>query len=431
MSNFTSTVSSDEFEWKVVSAINEVNAFISLAQSVKEEYHNFSGTPANLRTGQPINLKVPFKVMWLIYPNGVCDDKSYTMTKQDIHMAYDTIAEFKRLLEEWSDKNVKIINEVKIVDRPLVVSKEGGAVPSPAHIKTEYDVLLLSGEYNCVITVTNIKTYLGVTYTNFTSNLAYCTISIQQGGENPLLWNTDVAIHEFLHTLETLGKVLDIIYPPTHAYIGDTGQASKEKYPGFSSYITCNPGSPIQRELKLHAFYKDVVKANVKYMDENDAVKYVGMFPSMWKYVAAKNQVQKTIGVYAIKTVDGQYLYADGNALKTRESCEDIPAYRWIIKANANGGFTITPENNISLYVDVGNASTCVGAMVNLWGWSGYIKAQTWDFVKTTDPNPSYRIATKLASNKFLGATEKGSLQLTESGDSNSQKWIFELKKTP
>lgn len=268
-----------------------------LRSSVQTEYGQWAMVPADERI-LPTNMKVPFRIMWLIYTDGVLNEKQYKMTDSCKYLILDTMKEFEGFVETSTNNNVDIINEYKFIDRQIDISNTDTSVNgfysiSPEVAQQEITYYAPTNTYNFVMTVAQIPTNLngsdysaGMCYDSIINGQGYATLYISEKNKSPV----SIIAHEFLHAFEfnrvSNDFLPEIIMPWLHVLPGDDPVGLKitgfEEYNSGGKFLSEAYNSDGDSVPYMRAF----LQANIKYIDPaTKEMKYVGMFPSMWKYV--------------------------------------------------------------------------------------------------------------------------------------------------
>jgi hypothetical protein len=264
-----------------------------LYREVKNEYENGSIIPADLRK-LPVDLNIPFRIMWLIYADGMLDGKRFQMSDSQKQMVFDVMDNFKAGVEKAANHNVKIFNDYTIIQRQIDISdtkpEVGGSYISPEMAKPDIDKYAPSDDYHFVFAISFINTapVRGVSVGSLWVEQGYANCNFYQTGD---ALNTSIAVHEFLHAFETErspGSLPGINIPPRHAIIVGT-EGINEFYPGYEIYAYEGEfhEEAVEYDYRHHmlAFDKAIFQANVQYTDPvTEEVRYVGIFPSMWKF---------------------------------------------------------------------------------------------------------------------------------------------------
>lgn len=128
-------------------------------------------------------------------------------------------------------------------------------------------------------------------------------------------------------------------------------------------------------------------------------------------------------GNYYIRNVaQNKYLTADNNTMSlTGFTAAD--AQQWEVKYNKEGFYTITPKNNLKLYLNVTNNWNIDGTTISLYKWSGYPTAQTWQI--RLNQSGYYNFVPKVSTTRGLTYGDGGFTIDTLNG-STTQDWVIE-----
>jgi hypothetical protein len=253
--------------------------------NVKAEYDLFSPFPAEARE-TVTGLNIPIRIMWLIYTNGVLDGKTYAMSGGYRQMVFDVMGQFKEGIEKATGNNVEIINDYTVIHRELDISENrpdvGSSFISNALVQTDIDQFAPASSFHFVFTVSAIDTrpIRGVSSGSLWFEQGYANCYFVEGDPH----NASVAVHEFIHALEIdfhPGIFPGIEIPLRHALF--------ENYPGYEAYATDGEyneaASQFDDEYFMRVFERDFFKADIRFTEPHTgAIKYVGIFPSMWQY---------------------------------------------------------------------------------------------------------------------------------------------------
>ena len=223
----------------------------------------------------------------------------------------------------------------------------------------------------------------------------------------PSLYATAVAVHEWLHQIEYLGKFLKIKYPPTHAYQGTP------KYPEYKKYVSD------QNNYDYFEFYELVLSGKVPY-NGKDKVKHVGMYPDMWP-LTKRDTVLNKVGLYKITNLNNEYLYVDESDNSLTVSQKE---FLWQIYYGGANRFILIPDNNPKLRIDLSNAWDKERNKVSMHKYTGYDDAQSWKL--TLNYDGTYCLRTPYKSGRAITIDEEGSCAyISTTGDEPSyfQKW--------
>lgn len=384
----------------------------SLIDQAKEQAEN--GDYTNL------DAPAPFKVLFLAYQSVKYNGVIYTMTTAQKNYLNQIAKNFEASVEKFANNNVDIEITVffvgSTVDIPAKYNSDGSAGPFTITLgdaKAALSERNVMGTYDSVICTSGYSgnSVLGMTYDAIHNGYGYSYIKLGSVTAipdltRPTTLGTQVAIHEWLHQLESFRVWLGIDYPDTHAYQGG------DKYKDYEHY-TVDP------EIEWASYYKDVLSAKVLYKGS----KYIGMYPKMWRVTPRAMMA----GTFCIKNAgSGQYLKLaeDKNKLNQSAFIQE-PSIKWILYYRKNNSFTII--NKEKYRFDVLNAYNQNGTFINAGATSSVVKAQTWD-IQTNDDG-TYSIFTMLDGTRRciqIGTQSSDRPVLYTADGTDSQKWIFE-----
>ena len=351
--------------------------------------------------------------------------ESFIMDEQQKQFFRDVVANFKEVVELYADYNIVIQPEIIFIDRHITLSGSPTEV-SQALIQSELDLYAPVGVYDAVLvsgSTDHPAIHLGVKTAGYENSYGYCWFKLlaptgnatppasfpytmPTASQAPFL-STNIAIHEWGHMFEFLEGLLDIPFPPVHAYQGSPY--------GFTGYIQY-PNDPVW---DYAVYYRDWLSGNVSYTSGGNTQK-IGMFPEMWKLTARYLRGEK---VYIKNSGNGLYLtYTSDNS--TSFSATPCP---WYIKYSGNDRIMIFNEQGLTL--DINNAWNVEGNTVKLFGVNGgYPEAQNWRISKNSDN--TYKLTTTFESNNRVLQRNVGTEGTSINTDNNgiNQKWIIEVQ---
>ena len=284
--------------------MEEPESLIHLRDEVYNEYEQWSSVPAEKRD-LPKNMKVPFRVMWLIYTDAVYNGTQYLMTESQIQKIFNNMKLFEERVERVTSNNVDIINEYTLVSRQInfndAAAKDsvyGGSWLSPKLAQPELENYAPPSEYNFVFSTSAFDTALsggphGRCGGYVTAGQGYACHTLYENGG----WGG--ALHEMLHAFEfgrTPSFLSGIEMPWVHAISVGTNGESPELYPGYEGYFIGGEfndellddfrGQSGWETLVGWAYNDKFLQADIQYVNpKTKEIKYVGIYPSMWKYV--------------------------------------------------------------------------------------------------------------------------------------------------
>lgn len=405
-----------------------------LAQMIREAVEQY-----NKEDYTPLDEPVKYYVLWLGFTHVTFGDLDFQMTDFDRDYLQAVTLNYEKTVESISGHNVDITVYLHFVDETVPLTQYPGqdwlyldrntVMPYINHymegreIDTVLTTVQTAGEENRARNEEKDgygvhDVILGLKTDGIESPIGYSTFNLVtpaagtyplENPEIPSLYATAVAVHEWMHQLEHLKKVLGVEYPDTHAYMGP------ESYPGYQKYIAD------LNDYDFFEFYKLVLSGRCPYTG-NGSVKHVGMYPKMWPLIK-RNITQ--LGYFTIKAADGSG-YLTGQEGDVSLTLSD-QACVWDIRYSGNGHFILSPKELPNVRIDLGNAWDSEGNTIGLWHYTGYDDAQSWYLSLNADgtysiktPYPSGRVVTAKKGEKALLCT----LGATE----GVQKWIIEAK---
>ena len=382
---------------------------------------------------------VKYNILWLGYTNVTYGELNFMMTDFDKAYLQAVALNFEKTVERITENNVDISIDLQFIteERELTkVSYDEWLFLAKETIQEDIDKFDDGSKYDSVISTietsgdenvernTGKEGYgvnyaiLGVMLNGIEDGLGYSTFDLGKpvDGTYPLadasipsLYATAVAVHEWMHQFEYLGKYLGIEYPPTHAYFGE------EEYPGYQKYTAG------QNNYDYFEFYELVLSGKLPYND-GSRIKHVGMYPEMWPLVK-RGVALEYLGLYEIKNLNGEYLYANGEdkslTISDKESL-------WNIYYGGSDRFILISNSYPDLRIDLSNAWDIENNTVGIYVYTGYDDAQSWKLKKNTDG--TYCIRTPYSSGRAIAVDSKGSnayISTTENGTSDVQKWVI------
>lgn len=367
-----------------------------------------------------LDAPAPFKVLFLAYQSVKYNGVTYTMTTAQKNYLNLVARNFEASVEKFANNNVNIDITVFFVSGTTDIStkynSDGSAGPFTITLgdaKAALSERNVLGTYDSVLCTSGFtgSSVLGMTYDAIHNGYGYSyinlgTVTSIPNLSRPTALGTQVAIHEWLHQLESFRVWLEIDYPDTHAYQGG------DKYKDYENY-TVDP------EIEWASYYKDVLSAKVLYKGS----KHIGMYPKMWRVTPRAMMA----GTFCIKNAgSGQYLkLADDKNKLNQTAFIQESSIKWILYYRKNNSFTII--NKEKYRFDVLNANNQNGTYINAGATSGVVKAQTWN-IQTNDDG-TYTIYTMLDGMRRciqIGTESTARPVLYTPNGSDSQKWLFE-----
>lgn len=383
--------------------------------------------------GSYTNSSIPsdYKVLFIECKSIKTSTKTYNTTSVEDTIFNEAVKNFEDSVESFSKYNVNIIADKKYITDTINCT---GSYVMYEDIKDYLADLAPYGYYNAVLVCGAVSEFtLGVTSKGqFNGETGYgytyvtiCTSNDQNNvnkGTNtsyPYLTTTNVAIHEWLHTLESY-RDLGISYPNTHGYLENYTEASAASYSALSENddhdcyycdyedifghssedisthsednITAYASSsnysnnyyrwPVYQttgiEVRLTNFYKAVLRGEV--YDISDS-RNVGMFPKLWKL----NPGKMFLGTYTLKLNNNNtyFINNNGSLSYTTAYTNDIK-FQWNLVYDFKHGNVAIISNSDYRRFDIGNlyvSPTCL----NLWYSTGYNTAQTFKPILNSD----------------------------------------------
>lgn len=403
--------------------ITESTAIDQLKTDALEEYSAQDYTNSSI----PSDYRVLFVECKSIATNSL----TYNTSSIDDTIFNEAVQNFEDSVETFSNYNVNIITEKKSIADTITCT--GASYVQYSDIDNYLADLAPAGYYDAVLVCGAVSEFtLGVTskrqFDGETGyGYAYVTIctnndknSINKGTDTsyPYLTTTNVAIHEWLHTLEAYGD-LGIVYPNTHGYLEnytetsaasiyssaleeddccyctyedifgitsdniDTHAENDSMSYSSSSYYSNNYYRwPIYQtsgiEVRLTNFYKAVLRGEVYDISES---RNVGMFPKLWKITPKK----MFLGTYTLKlSNNNMYFYNNDGSLSYTSTYTNDIKFQWNLVYDFKYGNVAIISNLDYKRFDINNlyvSSTCL----NLGYCTGYNTAQTFKPVSNSD----------------------------------------------
>jgi hypothetical protein len=260
-------------------------------REIKQEYLTQSRVPFEERVTQT-DLRVPVRIMWLIYTDGVLDTRRYPMSEEYKQLVFNTINQFKTGVEKATRNNAEIFNYYTIVDREMDISSNrpeiGSSFISKELAMPDIKKYAPESQYHFVFTVSAIDTLpiRGVSTGCIWTEQGYATVHFVEGEAV----NSSTAVHEFIHAFEIdyqPGVFPEIEIPLRHSL--------SQTFSGYEAYAEGGAfnekANSYNETYFMREFEKAFFEGNIRHTDPHTKeVRYVGMFPSMWKYFdAVKN----------------------------------------------------------------------------------------------------------------------------------------------
>ena len=386
----------------------------------------------------PLDEPVKYSVLWLGFTHVTYGELDFRMTDFDREYLQAVVLNYEKSVEAISNHNVDITVDFHFVDDVMPLTKDdrddwlylAQETVQPVidrYLNDTIDTVLTTvqtaGEENRSRNASKEgygvhDVILGLKTAGIEDELGYSTFNLMTPAagtypladpEIPSLYATAVAVHEWMHQLEHLEKVLGVEYPDTHAYMGP------ESFPGYQKYIAD------LNDYDFFEFYKLVLQGKLPYTG-NGEVKLVGMYPKMWPLI--KRNVFN-LGTYTVKAADGLgYLSGQQNDPSLTLSDE---ACAWKIRYSGKERFVLSPSELPNLRIDLGNAWDSEGNSVGLWHYTGYDDAQSW-LISENDDGTCY-LRTPYPSGRVITARKGQASLLCSVGEDGVQKWVIEEKQ--
>ncbi len=381
----------------------------------------------------PLDEPVKYNVLWLGFTHVTFGDLDFQMTDFDREYLEAVALNFEKSVEKITDHNLDISVDLHFIDDTTALTQYPGAewlYLDQGTVQSFIDQYI-TGDTDTVLTTVQTAgeenrarnegkdgfgvhyVMLGLETANLSSPLGYSTFDLTEpkdgtyplaDPEIPSLYATAVAVHEWMHQLEALKTIMNIEYPDTHAYQGQT--------PGYAGFTAD------ANDYDYFEFYKLVLTGKLEYTD-GSTVKHVGMYPKMWRL--AKRSIHN-LGTFTIEAADGKG-YLTGQENDPTLTLSDDPCV-WNIRYWGNGHLALTPAELPDKLIDLSNAWDNEGNTIGLWVYTGYTDAQSWYLTENADG--SYSIKTPYESGRLLTAQKGQAATLCTSGAEGTQKWYIQ-----
>lgn len=379
---------------------------------------------------------VKYNVLWLGFTHVTYGDLDFQMTDFDKEYLQAVALNYEKTLESITNHSLDITVDLHFIDdvAPLTKSyNEDWLYLAQETVQPVIDKYILGSGIDTVLATVQTAgdenrsrnenkegfgvhdVILGLMTAGMDSTIGYSTINLGMPVEGtypladpeiPSLYATAVAVHEWMHQLEYMGKLLNIEYPPTHAYFGP------DDFPGYQKFTAD------ENDYDFFEFYKLVLQGKLPYTT-GDTVKHVGMYPKMWPLI--KRNVYN-LGQYTIKASDGQG-YLNGREDEPRLFISEDEC-TWNIKYIGDGKFMFSPLKMPDKLIDLGNAWDIEDNSISLWIYTGYIDAQSWRIIDNKDG--SYSLQTPYESGRLFTVRGENGAFLCSSGTAGVQKWYID-----
>lgn len=385
------------------------------------------------KSGSYKNTSIPsdYKVLFVECKSIKTNKKTYTATSVEDVIFNEAVKNFEDSVESFAKYNVNIIADKKYINDTINCT---GSYVHYEDIENYLADLAPYGYYDAVLVCGAVSEFtLGVTSkAQFNGDTGYgyayitiCTdsdrnsINKNTNSSYPYLTTTNVAIHEWLHTLESY-RDLGISYPNTHGYLTDYteksvaasssssnnddedcyycnyedifGHSSNDideysehnntAYASNSNYSNNYYRWPIYQttgiEVRLTNFYKAVLRGEI--YDISDS-RNVGMFPKLWNL----NPRKMFLGTYTLKLNNNNtyFINNNGSLSYTTAYTNDIK-FQWnLVYDFKNGNVAIISNSDYKRFdiVNLNVSPTCL----SLGYFTGYNTAQTFKPILNSD----------------------------------------------
>ena len=383
----------------------------------------------------PLSEPVKYNVLWLGFAHVTFGDLDFRMNLSDREYLKAVALNFEKSVECITEHNLDITVNLHFIEDAFPLTLYDGEdwfYLAQETVQSVIDNYMDECDYDTVFTTIQTEgeenrtrnafkscygahyAILGLCMAGLSAPMPYSTFKLDRprygtfplaDPEEPSLYATAVAVHEWMHQLEYLGTLLDIEYPPTHSYMGP------EKYPGYMKY------EADKNDYDFFEFYRQVLSGRVPYSGDK-FTRYVGIYPKMW--ILTKRSTLR-LGSFTIKDAEGRG-YLSGQAGTPSLTLSDAPD-RWNIMYSGKGRFVLSPYDMPAHRIDLSNACDSEGNTVKLWKDTGYYDAQRWKL--TPDSKGNYLIRTVLESGRFITVYREGAALLLSGRSPGARKWII------
>lgn len=385
----------------------------------------------------PLTEPAEFNILWLSFRNVTYKNLVFTMNDFDEEYLQAVVLNFEKSIERITNNNLDIKIDLFFVDESVELSKDEFLYLSQSSVQDYINLYMDNQYYHSVITTvqtageenqhrnekhpeyTSEYVVLGLmTGDCIVSGTGYSTFNLGmpiqgtyplKNPEIPSLVATAVAVHEWMHQFESIGSLLNIEYPSTHAYMGP------DEFPGYKKF------EADLNNYDFFEFYELVLQGKLPY-DVGKKVKYVGMYPKMWELLSRYNIESKKAN-FTITTEDGCY-YLTGNPATGGLTIDEEP-YIWTVKKDSDGYYVISSKEHPEYRIDLKNDWDIENNDVGVSTYTGYENAQRWD-VKRNE-NGTYNIQTAYESGLFISVDASGEQAVIKklSSENSYQQWVF------
>ncbi len=324
----------------------EITELQSIRSKALLEYDRFAKTKCNVTSDIPADFRILF-----IETRNV---KTYLgnavhSTAEDERIFSHVPEQFEQIIEYLSDYNINIITETLYVDEQIQATSD---YVLSENIKPWIDERVPLGSYDSVIVFTSEdpnqinknpkKSDFGCPNSSIATrdqavgySYSWCPISLldynAKISENDKhLYSTDLAIHEWLHTLEAFRDIDDkkILMPSADiANIDSVPVVSNNSKYTNGAYEWDNVWPTDTLNGRSITFYKGVDPRSIAYtraflngcLYDKKNCRYVGMFPSFWKFFSGKTYLGEFYAQNSSEKYEA-YLDKDTTVLKKTDS---------------------------------------------------------------------------------------------------------------
>ena len=374
----------------------------------------------------PLPEPVDYRILWLGFPNVSYDGKNYSMHDFDREYLDAITVNFEQVVEEYAQHNVDIQVDLRFIEDTVPLTKQAGKnwiYLSHDTAQTFIDPLLRGGQYDTVLTTTVQAKDLphqelgGLEQYGVENTVGYSTFSLwgPYSGTWPLedpavpsLYGTALAVHEWLHQLELLKDIMEIEFPPCHAYAGG------QEYPG---YLTYNAN---ENNYDYFEFYSLILSGRLPYSD-GKVLQEVGMYPKMWRLIKGD---ALNIGTALLRSEDGE-AYLSAQEGKPNVTANSTPT-RWLLRYAGADRVALIPTETPMKRVDLHNARDQENNIVKLEFPTRYIDAQRWSLSQNPDGTITFR--TDYESGRAITVEAAGAQAVIKDAETPTiaQKWVLQ-----
>lgn len=343
-----SSISADTFPYPS-SIQNEVAQLQEIRAKALQEYDDYANEKCTYSTDDPAEFRVLF-----IETRNVISNKGNTIqaTEEDNEIFNKVPEQFELVVEYLTNYNVDIITETLILDEPVTATSD---YVQYENVKDYIDELAPFGTYDNVIVFSPESTDFGCPNASIgtrspISGYGYAWVPIalfdhQNFDPDPEhhLYSVDLAIHEWMHTLESFRDISDatVLMPSADIMtdIHDIQLVTDTDASYYTnSYYQWDDIWPVDTvNGKSEAFYRGREPERIAYaramlngtLYDCTNLRYVGMFPSFWDFFNGKTY----LGEFYAQDPSGEYaafLGDDTAAIhRTAEPVYHDDAYLW------------------------------------------------------------------------------------------------------